>query len=399
MLSRASFVQARRTPSAPYPRRETNPAMPTLQRLPLRDSIVTTTLCTALTILGSCSRSGGTFVIDDVRDVDRNVALSAVNAPIDARFAFAPQGGHGSTAQAAAPAPQFRWSVPPGWETLPAAGMRAASFRVADSDETECSLIVLPGGAGGVVANVDRWRKQLGLAEEGPESIADLPRLPFLGSEAVYVDLAGHYAGMGDADLADARLLGLVQESGTSTVFLKMVGPADVVERERERFEQLAASMERATRSTPPPAPSAAGGLQWDAPEGWTRGPERSMRLVTFVPDGSSSTECYATLLAGDGGGTPANVDRWRTQMGLAPLSPEEHAELETLRVLDREAVLVEIDAGQFQGMSGDVVESAALLGLICELDGQTLFVKMTGPSREVLPERERFLSFCSSLR
>lgn len=59
----------------------------------------------------------------------------------------------------------FTWDVPAEWKSLPASGMRTASFSFTAADQTiaDISVIVLGGDAGGLTANINRWRGQIGL--------------------------------------------------------------------------------------------------------------------------------------------------------------------------------------------------------------------------------------------
>ena len=52
--------------------------------------------------------------------------------------------------------------------------MRHASFAVSMRDEPEAdlSISVLGGAAGGLPANINRWRAQLGLPELAPDEVA-----------------------------------------------------------------------------------------------------------------------------------------------------------------------------------------------------------------------------------
>src|SRR5512134_3885859 len=122
------------------------------------------------------------------------------------------------------------------------------------------------------------------------------------------------------------------------------------------------------------------------------------MRIVTFAPRGATGTECYITVLGGSGGGVEPNLNRWREQMGQAPLDAKALAALETIQVLGRDAKLIEV-SGNYTDMQGNQVESAGLLGVVCSIDGALLTVKMTGPRDIIEKERDRFLAFCRSLR
>src|SRR5882724_7937358 len=55
-----------------------------------------------------------------------------------------------------------RWSAPAGWKELPAQGMRVAAFEA--PDDPSMQLTVVPLGPGlPLLANVNRWEKQIGL--------------------------------------------------------------------------------------------------------------------------------------------------------------------------------------------------------------------------------------------
>jgi hypothetical protein len=130
-----------------------------------------------------------------------------------------------------------------------------------------------------------------------------------------------------------------------------------------------------------------AGGLTWVAPAGWTQGPSKSTRLVTFVPNDAKGVECYVTILGGDAGGVEANVNRWRGQFHLAPLPADAVKALPTVPVLGRQAQMAEIDGG-----------AVGMLGLVCALDQDTVFVKMTGPMDSLRAQRGQFVAFVKSL-
>src|SRR3712207_6238622 len=56
--------------------------------------------------------------------------------------------------------------------------------------------------------------------------------------------------------------------------------------------------------------------IQYKLPEGWTASPEaRQMRHATILTPGK--TEVVVTVFPGNVGGDLANVNRWRTQVGL----------------------------------------------------------------------------------
>lgn len=360
-----------------------------------------------------CSGGSDSGSVDEVREVDRPASV-AVGASSDERFGFSghhpgdghdhgdPHGGSNPHAGGGAPAAstsgiEFTWALPEGWQELDPSSLRNANFRVAGDPNSECYLTLLPGGAGGVVANVNRWRGQLGLEPLSEQQIQALPRKILLRGEAVFVDMQGDFRGMGTEAKPDYRMAGLILEAPSATVFLKMVGPSAVVGGEIQSFLDLGASFDVKQPNAPAASANGTQGLFWATPDGWVRGRDRSMRLVTFSPGGSADTECYITVLPGEAGGLSANLNRWRSQMGQPALSLDEIGALERREVLGAEGVFIEID-GDFTGMSGGTTQGAGFLGMVCRVGDGTLFVKMTGPASAVGAERDNFFAFCESL-
>ena len=203
-----------------------------------------------------------------------------------------------------------------------------------------------------------------------------------------------------------------------------MVGPEGPLEGEREhfadfcrslRFEQQVAAHQTdphagltgsfelppghppLTAQQDPAAPSDFSNLTWELPAGWREGKRKPMRLATMEFGDSGQSEVSVIVLSGTGGGKVANIKRWYQQVGRPEPSSEDIAGLENLEVLDKPSPLVEV-SGDFSGMGRRQISDAGLLGLICELAGQTLFIKMTGPKDEVFGQREAFKAFCRSL-
>jgi hypothetical protein len=141
----------------------------------------------------------------------------------------------------AAPA-TFTWTTPPGWQELPTSSMRQANFKIGTAGE--CYLSVLPGGGGGLAANLNRWRKQMNLPDLSEAEIAALPKKPLLGKEATYLSLEGTYSGMGNQPAQENyRLLGMVLVDGGTAYFVKMTGPAAEIAAQEENFLAFCASL------------------------------------------------------------------------------------------------------------------------------------------------------------
>jgi len=312
------------------------------------------------------------------------------------------------------------WNLPDGWTELPTSSMRQANFLVLGDERAECYLTVLSGEGGGLLANVNRWRKQMGLEPTDEQTLASAPRATLLGEPALLVDLEGTWSGMsGDAASDGYRLVGLLAVGGGQARFLKMIGPAERIADQKLAFLALAASFregaaahDHGTGEADPHAgvdmsgagisgfgaPSgSAEGLSWTTPAGWHETDPRPMRAVTFEIGADPKAECYVVQLGGTAGGAFANINRWRGQMGQSALSDAEFQSLERISMLGTQAVVVEV-LGTYTGMGDDLVEQASLLGAVCQLPQAAIFVKLIGPRELVDSSRQDFITFCQSL-
>ena len=352
-------------------------------------------LAAAVVLAAGCGNGDRQYAITEKRELAEARPQQLVPADTQTRFGrpAAPemQSPHGSMGggMGAPSQPSLAFDLPEGWKEIPAAQFRSPNFAIPAREKLECYVSVLPGGGGGIAPNVNRWRKQMGLAELTDAEVAALPRVKVLGADAPFVEMEGSFKRAGAQDATPGYTMAAVAaERGGAVVTAKLVGPTEDVRAEIEHFKAMCGSLRSAA-----PAASAggeggeSGALTWKAPEGWTQGPPKQMRLVTLNPDGRPGVECYVALLGGRAGGVEANINRWRQQLSLAPLPADAIAKLPTLPVLGRPSPFVEVDGGKL-----------GMYGLVCELDGQTVFVKMTGPMDALRAERDRFVEFCKSL-
>ena len=84
--------------------------------------------------------------------------------------------------------------------------------------------------------------------------------------------------------------------------------------------------------------------------------------------------------------------------MGQPPLSQPELEALPEVAILDVGGKYLRAE-GNFTNMSGERSEQAMLLGVVCSFQGNSVFVKMTGPRDTVAANEDPFLAFCASLR
>jgi hypothetical protein len=132
----------------------------------------------------------------------------------------------------------------------------------------------------------------------------------------------------------------------------------------------------------------------YQLPPGWVREDRDAVsRLALGVRDGERKARITVSMLAGSGGGLLANVNRWRGQVGLEPLSEEASADA--------------CEAFDIPGCSGHYVEcespeeaepAQATYGWIGVLPDRSWFIKLRGDRELVRRERAAFRDFLKSL-
>jgi hypothetical protein len=131
----------------------------------------------------------------------------------------------------------LRWTLPKGWTEGEGGAMRYATFKVPVKGAVDASVVVLPGPAGGELANVNRWRGQIGL---GP--------LDEAGLAAARKSLATKAGPLKVYDFASGgtprkRLIAGLAEVAGNTWFVKLTGEADAVGAARDDFMKLLGSL------------------------------------------------------------------------------------------------------------------------------------------------------------
>lgn len=140
---------------------------------------------------------------------------------------------------------------------------------------------------------------------------------------------------------------------------------------------------------TPPPPPSQK--VTWTTPSGWQEKPGSGFRYATFVVSGPGGAvaDLSVTVLEGDAGGTLSNINRWRGQLGVGPLSPSQWAQEEKIiRPAGRSMVYTSFGNNKNR-------MSAALY----TTPGQTWFFKLVGDDAVVRSAASDFAKFLESLK
>lgn len=222
-------------------------------------SVLTAAACFAL---GGCDEPSGPRAYEAPVE-ERPAALAererAVGGSAAPRGSTAPDAP--ASASAAASAESLSWSLPEGWSEQPSdSPMRHATLYSGDpaaADTLSVTVSRFSGNIGGLAANVNRWRRQVGLEPVGPEQVmqdvrpiedGDVPCLMIdLTGEAVAGDTSGGGmpgmpapAGPGEGPV---RLIVAWFSDGSHHWFFKATASPDVMEQHAEAFAQLIASV------------------------------------------------------------------------------------------------------------------------------------------------------------
>jgi hypothetical protein len=198
------------------------------------------------TLMAGCGRGGSEITVTQpLSERERTVKVGATS---EERFGGREIPGMESPSSAKVENP-LRWETPEGWTELDSTQMRVVNLRFGPDGEGECYLSILPGAGGGMGGNINRWAGQMGVEPLSPEALAALPKKEIFGREAPFVDFEGIYKGMGNIEpIAEARMLGTVLADEQLTFFVKLVGPAPLVEAEEKNFERFCASLRIVTQ-------------------------------------------------------------------------------------------------------------------------------------------------------
>jgi hypothetical protein len=295
---------------------------------------------------------------------------------------------------------------PAHWEKRPGSGMRLVGYLVKGEGEaalavTLSSLRTTPGST---LNAVNMWRNQFGQPLADEAAVKQYPTTKTAFGDGVVVDVEGSPPGANAAK--PGRLIGVISEAGGEAWYFKMVGDSALAAKERDNFIQWVATVKvsapppappagitpQPAAVAPSPAPAADGRLTWTVPEGWTQTPGGGMGgYASFAIKGADGTEgkLAVSRFPGDVGGDLANVNRWRGQVGAAPVKQEDLATLVT-KVSAGPKTLQVIDC------SGPQLRCAAAW---VRHGADTWFFKFTGPDALVGAEKARFTAFLESVR
>jgi hypothetical protein len=246
----------------------------------------------------------------------------------------------------------IQWKVPANWESREGPPPRFATLNPRGMPAVELTISKLPRQE--LKPNLDRWRRlDLGL---GPVPAQDV----------------GKYTRT-------------IQVAGRDVTLVDMTGPGV---RSKGRGPMRGAG----GRPAPPPA----GGVPtYTAPEGWTKvGPyvKDGIRVDDSFRVGAGDSRAEVTVLAlgGPTGSSAANVNRWRGQVGLGPISEAQLAKDPPRQV-------------ELAGGKGTYFDLAGprkrMLLVVLEKGKQKWYFKMLGDADAVGQQKGAFERFVQSVK
>ena len=297
------------------------------------------------------------------------------------------------------PTPKISWlKLPAGWTEKPPSAMRAASFAIElGNDVAEVAVIPLPL-SGQEVELVNMWRQQMQLPTVATAEVDKLATpVTISGAPGKIFDMAS------DAPIIEGKakgriLVAMLVRDGVSW-FFKMTGEEKFVASQKNSFtdflkdvsfpEASATAPTPVAATTPPQVSEASSGLpQWSAPAGWQAQAPGQMQLAAFSIAGSKALLTVSSF-PGDVGGALGNVNRWRGQVGLAPIAAGELA-----------SALTPAETGSGAAQVADLTgASERLIGAILPRNGVTWFFKLKGDALVVASEKDNFTAFLKSLK
>lgn len=133
----------------------------------------------------------------------------------------------------------FAAEAPAGWSAV-AGSRRAAHHRFGAQSEVYVSQL-----GGDLRQTLDIWRFEFELEAMTDAEFEALPRVSFLGDDALLIDLSGDWRGMSGDEVRSARALVAARRDGDTITFCKLVGPGAEVSEQRDAFVKFCNSVRR----------------------------------------------------------------------------------------------------------------------------------------------------------
>lgn len=253
--------------------------------------------------------------------------------------------------------------------------------------QAQVTVTALPMLSGRETLIVNMWREQVGLAPLAEEEVEkQLQPVEVGGERGKLFEVAGE----GKEGSAPMRIVTAMVHRSDASWFYKLAGDAALVEAQKPAFIEFLKSFQIKEAAVSPVASSSdSPKTNWQVPAHWKQLPAGQMQVARFaMPERSGAkAEVFVSVFGEDTGGTLANVNRWRRDIGLAALDEAGLAQVvSALDSANPEAKLVDM-------MNND----KRLVAAIVPREGSYWFYKLHGDADAVAPEKEAFVAFAKS--
>jgi hypothetical protein len=283
------------------------------------------------------------------------------------------------------PRPQVAWKLPQGWKEDGPSTISLANFSVsgAEGKQAEVSITQLGNLTGKDAFLVNMFRQQLGLPELGEEEVHKQFQEVQVGSEK-----GNLFELIGKRKDETFRIITAIIHQPEGSWFYRISGDPDLVANQKPLFLEFLKSIQ--IKEAPASESGAvASKFNWTVPATWKEIPAGDMQVARFtVPekDGAKG-EVFVSMFDSKTGTTLANVNRWRNQIGLAPVEEKDLASLiSSLDPSNPEAILVDMKKGDRQ-----------IIGAVVPREGRYWFYKLLGDSEVVSSQKDSFTAFAKS--
>ncbi len=131
--------------------------------------------------------------------------------------------------------------------------------------------------------------------------------------------------------------------------------------------------------------------ISWKVPEGWQEQAPSEMRVGSFLIKGDKGQQVDMSVvpLSGEAGGDLSNINRWRGQISLGPIT-EADLPGQSQKITPGGRAMLLVDFAN---------QSKRLMAAIYHREGRTWFFKMMGDETTVTAAKPKFMQFLKTIK
>jgi hypothetical protein len=251
----------------------------------------------------------------------------------------------------------LRWQAPSTWVPKPTpVDKRYATFLAGQGDSAiEIAISRWHGALGGELANINRWRRQLGMPQITQAQFDEKPleSIKVQGSPDDWKIFDTTTTPPGGSTDAPRRMKVIYLIGEAHSWFIKIAASAGAIDHHEQEIDQFVRSLDMVSKATGAPAFKYASGdidqYQWDTAKDWTKLADPPQFVHTAYEVGEDQKlKISFSILGGQGGGLQANIARWQRQMGLDSKQVLDELGLPRTPVGDGQGFVVALETGEF---------------------------------------------------